>query len=496
MSLRSRLALALGVVALMLVAASVLVVRTTETYLINQVDAQLAGVAGRFFFGPLDGPPAGTPGERADKAKMPQGDETRQPSPLYVGVMADDGSVETIYSPNLAHADQAPPVFDATEVIEATESGEPFTTGSTGKGRYRVKASTNMAIGATVIVALPLDDTDSAIARLVAVEAIATAVALGVLSLVAWWVIRLGVRPIKQMADSAAAIADGDLSVRVPEGDPNTEVGELGVALNMMMGRIEDAFKERARSEERLRQFVADASHELRTPVTTIRGYADLYRHGGLRDGEALDDAMRRTEQEATRMGALVDDMLQLARLDQGRGVEFTQVDLAALTHDALADARATDPDRSITIDVDGPVFVSGDGDRLRQVLANLVSNAFVHTPDQTPVELRCRVEGDIAVLEVHDDGPGISDAVAKRAFERFFRGDPSRSRSRGGSGLGLAIVQGIIEAHGGEISLQSEVGEGTTVRVTLPVYGSPNTWRNHGDSADRDIRLKNRETQ
>lgn len=485
MSLRFRLLLGLTVVAVVLVATAAVVARTTQAHLIDQVDAQLAAIDRRSTDRPHNTPPEEPRDPPEDSTGPPATEEPQRLSPLYVGFLSDDGDLATISAPNLSQADAALPVLDADDVAAASVDGEPFTTASTGDTRYRIQATLDESEGGYDIIALPLDDTDAAISRLIAVEAIATLGALGVLALVAWWVIRLGVRPVKQMADSAASIAEGNLSVRIPEGDPNTEAGELGAALNLMLGRIEGAFNERARTEERLRRFIADASHELRTPVTTIRGYADLYRHGGLRDDAALDDAMRRTEQEASRMGALVEDMLQLARLDQGRPMQVEQVDLAALVRDAADDARVTDTGRPIAADADEPVVVAGDSDRLRQVLANLVSNALVHTPQGTPVRLRTFTDGDSAVLEVGDEGPGMPESTAEQVFERFFRGDPSRARSQGGSGLGLSIVDGIVEAHGGEVSLRSRPGQGTTVRVTLPI-GTQSTEPSHTSSSAR----------
>lgn len=210
--------------------------------------------------------------------------------------------------------------------------------------------------------------------------------------------------------------------------------------------------------------------HELRTPITTIRGYAELYRNGGLRDASELDEAQRRTEEEAVRMGGLVDDLLHLARLDQGRAIERQPVDLAALARDAARDAQAVDPDRPISASVDATLVIGGDEARLRQVLANLVTNALVHTALGTPVEVRAHRVGDDAVLEVADRGAGMPAEVAARAFERFFRADASRSRNRGGSGLGLAIVEATVVAHGGTVTLDTAPGSGTTVRVVLPL--------------------------
>jgi two-component system OmpR family sensor kinase len=282
-------------------------------------------------------------------------------------------------------------------------------------------------------------------------------------------VIRLGIRPLRRMTASAGAIAAGDLSQRVPSATPGTEAGDLGVALNGMLGRIEEAFDERTASEARLRQFIADASHELRTPVTTIRGYAELYRAGALAEAGALDDAMRRTEQESVRMGTLVDELLHLARLDQGRPLETAPVDLRALAADAVLDAQAVAPDRSVRLEGDDPVVVLGDEPRVRQVIANLVGNALVHAPG-AGVTVRVDATATTAVLEVVDDGPGMAPADAARALDRFYRADASRQRHSGGSGLGLAIVDATVRAHGGSVAVDSAVGRGTTVRVELPL--------------------------
>jgi two-component system, OmpR family, sensor kinase len=236
-----------------------------------------------------------------------------------------------------------------------------------------------------------------------------------------------------------------------------------------MLGRIEEAFDQRTASEGRLRQFIADASHELRTPITTVRGYAELYQSGALRGPGDLDDAMRRTQQEAERMGSLVEDLLHLARLDQGRPIERDPVDLAALAADAVLDAQAVAPDRSVTLDAPSPTVVLGDESRLRQVAANLVGNALVHAPGSA-VRVRVGAQGAHGTLEVSDDGPGMSEEDARRAFERFYRADASRHRHRGGSGLGLAIVEATVRAHGGEVAITSVLGTGTTVRVLLPL--------------------------
>jgi two-component system OmpR family sensor kinase len=395
--------------------------------------------------------------------------------------------------------DPVPPRIDAARARAAARNGQPFTVVAEETGtRYRARAVANEVTGSVFVVSQPLDEVDATVDRLVAVEAIVTAAILLVLGLVAWWVVRHGVRPLRRMAGAASVIAAGDLSHRVPDMAPGTEAHQLGVALNRMLGRIEEAFDERARSEERLRQFVADASHELRTPVTTIRGYTELYESGALDDRTELSEAMRRTRQEAVRMGNLVDDMLLLARLDQGRPLERAPVDVAALVHDAGRDARAVDPRRPVTVTVtvepDGPLVVEGDADRLRQVVANLIGNALVHTPPGATLDLRAhrerdggdegegepeagdggRDDGGWVVVEVGDRGPGMVPEVARRAFERFYRADPSRSRHRGGSGLGLAIVEATVTAHGGDVTLDSAPGRGTIARVRLPATSQP----------------------
>jgi two-component system OmpR family sensor kinase len=237
-----------------------------------------------------------------------------------------------------------------------------------------------------------------------------------------------------------------------------------------MLESLDTAYTEKADSEARLRRFVADASHELRTPVTTIRGYAELYRIGGLGDPGELSEAMRRTEQEAVRMARLVEDLLTLAKLDQGRLLEQKPVDLTRLVADAARDAAVVDPSRSISTELDGPVVVSGDEDRLRQVIANVVGNALVHTPAATPIELRVTGNDSSACIAVTDHGPGMTPEDAARVTQRFYRADPARTRDRGGSGLGMSIADAAVSAHGGEIAVDSEVGRGTTVTVTLPL--------------------------
>jgi two-component system OmpR family sensor kinase len=456
MSLRARLLAGMAVVSIVLVAVAVIIARTTESNLVDRVDQQLVSSAARL--PPPGGAFFGTQGP----------DTTARPTSLYVA-QVENGSIRVVTEPNV-NGNAGIPAVTVDQAVRASRTGHEFTVGSrSGSGRYRVLATE--APGGVNVVALSLQDVDSTMSRLTWVLIAAVGVVIGILGLVIFWVLRLGVRPLKRMTHTAGAIAAGDLSQRVPAEADGTEARELGDALNTMMTTIEGAFAERAASEARLRRFVADASHELRTPVTTIRGYAELYRHGGLTEPAELDQAMRRTEQESVRMASLVDDMLLLARLDEGRPLNRVPVDLGVLGVDAAADARAVAPDRVISAEVAEDVTVEGDEDRLRQVVGNLVGNALVHTPAGTPVSVHVHNGGGLAVVEVHDDGPGMPPEVAERAFERFSRADASRSRHAGGAGLGLAIVRAIVVAHGGVVALESAPGAGTTVRVELPRY-------------------------
>ncbi len=459
MSLRARLLLGMAVIAIVLVTSAAVIARSTRVHLVAQVDAQLQDARPRLRDGPADGPAGPGRPALADAPRL---------SNLYVGAISREGQLTTIYAPDL-RGDAAPvPRVDAADVA-ALRQGRTITVGSDDRRTdYRMVARRTGPQGAMGVLALSLADVDEAVRRLVLVEALAVLAVLGVLALVTWWVIRLGVRPIREMTQTASAIAGGDLSLRVTEAAEGTEAGALGNALNGMLARIEDAFDQRTASEDRLRQFVADASHELRTPVTTIRGYAELYRTGALDDPGELSEAMRRTEQEAIRMGSLVDDLLHLARLDQGRPIDRAPVDLEAIVADAVRDARAVDPNRPIAVDARGPAVVHGDERRLRQVVANLLGNAIVHAPGAA---ITVRLDGGPSAvsLQVVDEGPGMTAEEAARAFERFYRADASRSRHHGGSGLGLAIVEGTVLAHGGTVLLTTEPGRGTTVEVRLP---------------------------
>jgi two-component system OmpR family sensor kinase len=361
----------------------------------------------------------------------------------------------------------------------STAVGPTFFTTTTGGGgapTYRAVAAALSPGPGTLIVAIPLTEVSATLDRLLGVELVVSGIALLLVAGFALWLVRLGLRPLEGIGATAGAIAAGDLSRRVEPATERTEVGRLGLALNAMLAQIEAAFEERRASENRLRRFVADASHELRTPLTSIRGYAELFRRGADSRPEDLAKSMHRIEAEAARMGVLVDDLLLLARLDQGRPLEREPLDLARIVEEAVDSARAVEPDRPIDLELHSPTSVVGDEGRLRQAVDNLLDNARVHTPTSSRVRVTLGPDADAAavLLTVADEGPGLPAEVATRAFERFYRGDPSRSRSMGGAGLGLSIVAAIVEAHGGTVTVRSEEGAGATFEVRLPASGDP----------------------
>jgi two-component system OmpR family sensor kinase len=338
------------------------------------------------------------------------------------------------------------------------------------------------------VIAASLTGIDNAAGWLIRFDLVVSLLVVAALAGIGAMLVRASLRPLVEIEQTARAIAAGDLTRRVPERDPRTEVGRLGRALNTMLAQIESAFGARAaseasarRSEDRMRRFVADASHELRTPLTTIRGFAELYRQGAARDPAELDRLMRRIEDQAARMGLLVEDLLLLARLDTQRPLDRQPVDLLALAADAVNDARAVAPDRRIELVLGGddgdpstPPVVLGDDRRLRQVLANLVNNALTHTPAGRPIEVRVgasTLDGRPgAAVEVVDHGPGLAPEQAERVFERFYRADPARSPADGGTGLGLSIVAALVAVHGGTVAVDSVPGRGARFRVVLPL--------------------------
>jgi two-component system OmpR family sensor kinase len=352
--------------------------------------------------------------------------------------------------------------------------GEAVTVGSTsGDVRYRALALPTPMHARTIVVAIPLTETNQTLNRLLVVEGLVIAAVLLALGAGAWWLVRLGLRPLDRIGKTAGAIAAGDLSRRVTPATQRTEVGRLGLALNAMLERLEEAFARRQASEDRLRRFLADASHELRTPLASIRGYAELFRIGAARSPEDTEKAMQRIEQEAARMGVLVEDLLTLARLDEAPDTRREHADLAEIARDAADDARATAPDRAIEVGAAAPALVHADPDGLRQVVGNLMRNALLHTPARTPIEVAVATAGAWVELSVRDHGPGLPDEDPDALFERFWRAEGGRERGRAGAGLGLAIVAGIVHAHGGSVTAADAPGGGARFVVRLPAAHS-----------------------
>ena len=394
-------------------------------------------------------------------------DPGRPPSKFYVRGIGTDGTPFTAI--NDRNAEPALPP-------DNNVGPNPTTLASVNGSDIQWRAVSVRGPHGLITVAIDLSDVQHTVRSLVWLQFGIGVAVLIVVGIAGFAVVHRSLRPLTEVEQTAAAIAAGQLDRRVPERDPRTEVGRLSLALNGMLTQIQQAVAssessaEKARgSEDRMRRFITDASHELRTPLTTIRGFAELYRQGAARDVAML---LSRIESEASRMGLLVDDLLLLARLDVQRPLEYLRVDLLALVSDAVHDAQAIDPKRTITMEVlDGPGTpeVLGDEPRLRQVLSNLVVNALQHTPSSADVVIRVGTAGDDAVLEVADWGPGMSQEDASRVFERFYRTDSSRARASGGTGLGLSIVNSLVHAHGGVVTVTTAPGEGCCFRVTLP---------------------------
>lgn len=343
---------------------------------------------------------------------------------------------------------------------------------------FRVAASrfTSGPNGQVLLIGVPLTSTDRTLDQLVSIEMVVSAAALLLGVLLGWLIIHVDLRPLRDIERTAEEIAAGQLTSRVPGANERTEVGHVAAALNVMLGRIQDAFAARdateaelRASEDRLRRFVGDASHELRTPIAAVSAYAELFEEGAATRPADLERAMGGIRRETARMGHLVEDLLLLARLDEGRPLERKRLELVGLAIEAVQTARAVGPQWPVRVQAGGPVEVVGDSLRLRQVIDNLLANVRAHTPPGTQATVRVAEEEATAVVEVADDGPGMSPEHASKIFDRFYRADPSRARSRGGSGLGLAIVSSIVQLHGGTVSVDSTPGVGTTFRVRLP---------------------------
>jgi two-component system, OmpR family, sensor kinase len=368
-------------------------------------------------------------------------------------------------------ADDPAPLPDITGL---TVASVPVTLPAVRDGELEYRAiGISQVGGGMLIAAIPLTDVESTLAETRQILLVAGTVALAITAALVWLSIRRGLRPIDDMIDAARRIADGDLTARTTAPRPATEVGQLGAALNTMLERIAAAMAAQAESESRMRRFVADASHELRTPLTSIRGYAELHRHGAT-SPEEVTRGMARIEHEAQHMAALVDDLLLLARLDQGRPLANDPVDLAQVVREAAGNARATDTERTIVLDLPNrPAIVRGDRQRLRQVLDNLLANVRDHTDPGTVATITLADHDGTLTLTVADDGPGMNPNEAARAFDRFWQAEPTTTRSARGTGLGLAITAELVAAQHGTITLDTIPGQGSAFTITLPTAGT-----------------------
>jgi two-component system, OmpR family, sensor kinase len=483
LSLRARLLL--GVVALATVGLAVADVATytsLRSFLLDRVDNTLETghvQVERTAFGPESGHGGG----RGGPGNGPGGDF----GPPAQGV--DWFQVRTlggrvVKGGFLVGGGSPPKLGDEIQIPEEASSGlDPervtyFTVSSkNGSTTYRVRASIEPQEPSRILViATSLGDVYSTLHRLLLIELLVTLAALAAIAGLGLWVVRLGLRPLREIEATAATIAAGDLSQRVERAEPKTEVGRLGLSLNAMLAQIEAAFKAREesegrlrRSEQKLRQFVADASHELRTPLSAIRAYAELFGRGAAERPQDLARSMAGISRESERMSLLVDDLLLLARLDEGRPLERQPVDLAQVVGEAVDAARIVDHDRPIDVAVE-PATVIGDRDRLRQVIDNLFANVRSHTPPGTNVAVALHRVGGRVELTVSDTGPGLGADDAAQVFERFYRVDDSRARASGGVGLGLSIVAAVARAHGGSAEARPTPGGGATFVIAIPL--------------------------
>ncbi len=504
MSLRTRLLIAIGIIALAaLTIADVATYRYLESYLFQQADQQLEA-AHRPFESRANQDLLITPCTASNVFTPQNGDSDHSTTPLprpeggppsnvtgalAVEVRNPNGSVVNGQSCS-AYVDGSPylpqipttitgfsPGDDGTQVAyfdaPATKSGGP---------EFRVRAST-LKNGDLLFVAQPVTEPVSTLHQLLVVELAVTAGAVLIALAGGFWLVRIGLRPLRDMEATAEAIAAGNLTERVPGENETTEVGRLARTLNVMLARIESAFSARLASERRLRasearlrRFVADASHELRTPIAAISAYAELFGRGASEQKEDLERLMGGIRMETTRMEQLVADLLLLARLDEGRPMERRSVDLVALCADAVHTASTVGPEWPLTFHASQPIEVEGDATSLRQVIDNLLGNVRAHTPPGTETSVSVEPDGNGAVITVSDNGPGMEPDQAAHIFERFYRSDPSRSRANGGAGLGLSIVSAIVANHGGTVSASGLPGQGTSFTVHLPPAPPPET--------------------
>lgn len=489
-SLRNRLIV--GVVALSalgFIASDVAARSALHSYLIDQVDAQLTSVAGgstlrldRAGIAPdesnsmmMNSEPNGSSPSPKDHSDSTSMQPLRQvPTAMSVTLLNPEGKVVGVIGGDLNTQAITNFIQGLTPDKVISHKNQPFTLDVPGAD-FRVLARVLPSALGSVVVAQSLENIDQTLHRLQVLFIFIGLIALLLIALASRKVISMGLKPLEAVEATAESIAAGDLSARLPEAKPDTEVGRLVESLNQMLARIEESFAARSASENRLRRFVADASHELRTPLTAIRGFAELHRQGAVKGEAQTKELIGRIEKESVRMGSLVEDLLLLARLDQSRNLKREPVNLVESVKDAVASARAAGPSHPIEVNVPADEFyILGDPDRIHQVVANLLANARTHTAPGTLIEVSVSQSEAGALVSVADKGPGLSPEDQERIFERFFRADPSRSRSNEeGSGLGLSIVDAVMRAHGGKVSVTSALGEGATFTLFFPLEES-----------------------
>ena len=474
-SLRSRLLLATLVVVAIGIGTSDFVAHASlKNYLIKQVDTQLTGVAngsvGRLNRAGIE------PNANEDDANGSPFRIVRPlrgvPTETLVTLLDSNGNELGRLGGDISNSSQTMRFNGFTTAKVAATKGLPFTVkGVKDGGDTRAIAQVLPTGLGSIVVAVSLAGVDRTLHEMTWLFLLISLIILVLIAFLSRFIIRISLRPLSEVEGTAAAIAAGDLSARLPDNNPKTEVGKLTRSLNTMLSRIEESFAVRVASESKLRQFVADASHELRTPLTAIRGFAELHRQGAVEGVEKTKELIGRIEKESIRMGSLVEDLLLLARMDEARPVSMEPVDLTHVLEECIASASAAGPDHPITADIEPDIFVLGDNKRIHQAIANLLANARTHTPLGTKITVRAKSGKDDTRVSVSDEGPGLSPADQKKIFERFFRADPSRQRSSGeGSGLGLSIVDAIMKLHGGSVSVESELGRGATFTLTFPI--------------------------
>ena len=458
-SLRNRLTIGVLVLsAIGFVGAGIGSQALLRNYLINQVDAQLLSVV------------AGT-AERLDRAGIADNDAptttrsvtplNRVPTSISVTVLDPFGNLIGGIGGDFNSNQITDYVKGLLPGQVAAYGSEPFTIEAPGAD-FRVATTVLPSSLGSVIVAQSLADFDKTTRQIGSVFLIIGSLVLIFIAFASRQVVKVGMRPLEKIEETAEKIAAGDLSARLDNFEPDTEVGRLSTSLNTMLSRIEEAFDARMQSEDKLRRFVADASHELRTPLTAIRGFAELHRQGAVPDGEKTIELISRIEKESMRMGYLVEDLLMLARMDQSPELVISDVNLSELVQEAVTSAQVAGPDHAITTSITSAVVTKGDADKIYQVVTNLLANARAHTPAGTTIAVSVVKDRADSLITVADNGPGLSSEDQARIFERFYRVDASRQRnSKDGSGLGLSIVDAVMRAHGGDVTVASELGKG-----------------------------------